>query len=204
MNDNIIQILEDLLKDISDLEKLEPNKRKKQVSKQIPKLISILFKNLKDVKKCDFILKNIISMLECVKVFFHQMKLNYIKIEGKVPIKFTQLRIVIKYIYSLFKIKSFSTNILKEYIKKEDRRIFEFAKCYKTYQNSTDKLYHLLKKITEEKQKKKYKNLDLILEMDPCQIKNYSICFKQSRKMIDFIFEYFERERSSIDDKKNK
>ena len=149
MNDNIIQILEDLLKDISDLEKLEPNKRKKQVSKQIPKLISILFKNLKDVKKCDFILKNIISMLECVKVFFHQMKLNYIKIEGKVPIKFTQLRIVIKYIYSLFKIKSFSTNILKEYIKKEDRRIFEFAKCYKTYQNSTDKLYHLLKKITE-------------------------------------------------------
>ena len=200
-NVNISKVLEDLLKDISDMEKLEQIKRKKQVCKQVPKLISILFKNLEELKKYDFILKNIISMLECVKVFFHQMKLNYIKLEGKVPIKFSQLRIVIKYIYSLFKIKSYNTKILKEYIKKEDKRIFEFAKCYKTYQNCTDKLYHFLKKNIDEKYKKKYKNLDLILEMDPCQI-YYTSCFKQGRKLIDFIFEYFERERSSIDDKK--
>ena len=200
-NVNISKVLEGLLKDITDMEKLEQIKRRKHVCKQVPKLISILFKNLEELKKYDFILKNIISMLECVKVFFHQMKLNYIKLEGKVPIKFSQLRIVIKYIYSLFKIKSYNTKILKEYIKKEDKRIFEFAKCYKTYQNCTDKLYHFLKKNIEEKHKKKYKSLDLILEMDPCQI-YYSICFKQGRKLIDFIFEYFERERSSIDDKK--
>ena len=126
------------------------------------------------------------------------MKLNYIEKEGKVPIRFSQLKTVIKYIYSLFKIKSFTTKILKEFIKRdENKKIINFTKCYKTYQNSSDKLFYLLKKICDDKQFKKYDNLNLYLEMDPCKIKHYSELFKQGRKMIDFIFDYIDRSNSN-------
>ena len=33
--------------------------------------------------------------------------------------------------------------------------------------------------------------------MDPLKIKHYGECYKQGRKMIDFIFEYFERSNSN-------
>ena len=197
-NNRILKTLGDILNSISDLEKLEINKRRKSSCKQIPKLISILFKNLEEEKKSDFLLRHVISILDSIKFFFHEMKLNYIEKEGKVPIRFSQLKTVIKYIYSIFKIKSFNTKMLKEFIKRdENKKIINFTKCYKTYQNSSDKLFYLLKKICDDKQFKKYDNLNLYLEMDPCKIKHYSELFKLGRKMIDFIFDYIERSNSS-------
>ena len=197
-NNKILKNLEYILNTISDLEKLEINKRRKSSCKQIPKLISILFKSLEEEKKNDFLLKNVISILDSIKFFFHEMKLNYLEKEGKVPIRFSQLKTVIKYIYSLFKIKSFTTKILKEFIKRdENKKIINFTKCYKTYQNSSEKLFNLLKKICDDKQFKKYDNLNLYLEMDPCKIKHYSELFKQGRKMIDFIFDYIDRTNSN-------
>ena len=197
-NNRISKTLEDILNSISDLEKLEINKRRKSSCKQIPKLISILFKSLEEEKKSDFLIRNVISILDSVKCFFHEMKINYYEKEKNVPIRFSQLKTVIKYIYSLFKIKSFNTKTLKEYIKRDDnKKIINFTKCYKTYQNSSDKLFNLLKKISDDKQFKKYDNLTLYLEMDPCKIKHYSELFKQGRKMIDFIFDYIDRSNSN-------
>ena len=144
------------------------------------------------------ILRNVISILDSVKLFFHQMKLNYLEKDGKVPINFTQLKTVIKYIYTLFKIKDYNSKSLKDYMKNEDnKKLLNFVQVYKSYQNSTEKLFHILKKISEDKQLKKYDNLNLYLEMDPLKIKHYGNCFKQGRKMIDFIFEYFERSNSN-------
>ena len=197
-NMKISKVIDEILNNISSMEKLETNKRRKNSFKQVPKLISILFKSLEEVKRNEIILKNVIEILDSVKLFFHQMKLNYLKKDEKIPINFTQLKTVIKYIYTLFQIKVYNSKCLKGYMKNEDnKKLLKFVQVYKSYQNSTEKLFHILKKISEDKQLKKYDNLNLYLEMDPLKIKHYGECYKQGRKMIDFIFEYFERSNSN-------
>ena len=202
-NSLISKTIEDSLNHISVLENLEITKRRKSVCKEIPKLISTLFKNFEEEKRRDVILNNVNSLLESITAYFHEMKLIYLKKEGKVPPKFLQLKTIIKYIYSLFKLKSFSTKYLKDYIKnKAYPKINNFTKYYKIYQNSTEKLLHFLKKINEEhKAIKKYNNLNFYLEMNPLMIK-YSKCYKQGRKMIDFFFDYFEYNSNSSEKKK--
>ncbi len=197
-NMKISKVIDEILNNISSIEKLEMNKRRKNSMKQVPKLISNLFKSLEEVKRNDMILKNVISILDSVKLFFHQMKMNYLGKDGKVPINFIRLKTVIKYIYTLFKIKEYNSKCLKDCMKNEDnKKLLNFVQVYKSYQNSTAKLFHILKKISEDKQLKKYDNLNLYLEMDPLKIKHYGECYKQGRKMIDFIFEYFERSNSN-------
>ena len=204
-NSLICKTIEDSLNHISELENLDIiTKRRKSVCKQMPKLISTLFRNFEEEKRRDVILNNVNSLLESITFYFHEMKIIYLKKERKVPPKFLQLKTIIKYIYSLFKLKSFSTKYLKDYIKnKSFLKINNFTKYYKTYQNSTEKLLHFLKKINEEhKAIKKYNNLIFYLEMNPLMIK-YSKCYKQGRKMIDFFFDYFEY-NSNSSEKKNK
>ena len=202
-NSLISKTIEDSLNHISELENLEISKRRKSICKEIPKLISTLFKNFEEEKRRDVILNNVNSLLESITVYFHEMKLIYLKKEGKVPPKFLQLKTIIKYIYSLFKMKSFSTKYLKDYIKNNAfSKINNFTKYYKIYQNSTDKLLHFLKKINEDhKAIKKYNNLNFYLEMNPLMIK-YSKCYKQGRKMIDFFFDYFDYNSNSSEKKK--
>ena len=110
-NMKISKVIDEILNNISSMEKLETNKRRKNSFKQVPKLISILFKSLEEVKRNEIILKNVIEILDSVKLFFHQMKLNYLKKDEKIPINFTQLKTVIKYIYTLFQIKVYNSKL---------------------------------------------------------------------------------------------
>ena len=73
------------------------------------------------------------------------------------------------------------------------KRLVKFAKLYKSYINSIDKLKMFLSKkgeTTEDRKRKKIiESLIIYFETEPNAIK-YGKCFKVSKKVIDLIIEY--------------
>ena len=88
-----------------------------------------------------------------IKILFPNLKVTLVDSLNK-RIEF--LKTVIKYIYTLFKIKEYNSKCLKDCMKNEDnKKLLNFVQVYKSYQNSTAKLFHILKKIRHKLKCKK-------------------------------------------------
>lgn len=193
-----------VLKEFNEIQKLlqitsetstDKSKRAHQITERCIKIIGILCNIFEDEKKRDLYLNEINQILEVVGTFYHKVKTDF---TNSIPTWFKMYKKTLKFVYSLFSIKTYSQSQLKEIIhmtsnETKMKNLIKFTKVYKSYMNSVEKLKeYFTKKIggTEDKKRKKIlESLVLYMETDPNAIK-YGKCFKVSKKVIDLIIEY--------------
>lgn len=190
-----------ILKEFNEIQKLliisseiQKDKRIHIVTERCIKIISILCNIFEDDKKKELYVNDVIQVLDVVGTFYHKAKGDFTTI----PYWFKMFKLAHKYVYSLFTLKSLSQSQIKEMIKmtpseNKMKRLVKFAKLYKSYINSIEKLKLFLNKkgeTTEDRKRKKIiESLIIYFETEPNAIK-YGKCFKVSKKVIDFIIEY--------------
>ena len=190
-----------ILKEFNEIQKLlvissdiQKDKRIHIVTGRCIKIISILCNIFEDDKKKELYVNDVIQVLDVVGTFYHKAKGDFTTI----PYWFKMYKLAHKYVYSLFSLKSLSQSQIKEMIKMSPsenkmKRLVKFAKLYKSYINSIDKLKMFLSKkgeTTEDRKRKKIiESLIIYFETEPNAIK-YGKCFKVSKKVIDLIIEY--------------
>ena len=190
-----------ILKEFNEIQKLlvissdiQKDKRIHIVTGRCIKIIAILCNIFEDDKKKELYVNDVIQVLDVVGTFYHKAKGDFTTI----PYWFKMFKLAHKYVYSLFSLKSLSQSQIKEMIKMSPsenkmKRLVKFAKLYKSYINSIDKLKMFLNKkgeATEDKKRKKIiERLIIYFETEPNAIK-YGKCFKVSKKVIDLIIEY--------------
>ena len=190
-----------ILKEFNEIQKLilistemQKDKRIRIVTERCIKIISILCNIFEDDKKKEFYVNDVIQVLDVVGTFYHKAKVDF----ASIPFWFKMFKLAHKYVYSLFSLRTMSHSQLKEMIKMETsenkmKRLVNFAKVYKSYINSIDRLKMFLSKKGETTEDRKRKttleNLIIYLETEPNAIK-YGKCFKVSKRVIDLIIEY--------------
>lgn len=193
-----------VLKEFNEIQKLlqitsetstDKSKRVHQITEKCIKIIGILCNIFEDEKKRELYLNEINQVLEVVGTFYHRVKIDF---TNSIPTWFKMYKKTLKFVYSLFSIKKYSQNQLKEILhmtsnETKMKNLIKFTKVYKSYMNSVEKLKeYFTKKIggTEDKKRKKIlESLVLYMETEPNAIK-YGKCFKVSKKVIDLIIEY--------------
>lgn len=108
---------DDINKILTQLNTSDPSKRVKHITEKSMKILSILFDLLENEKKRESYLYDILQIIDVIQTFQHKTKINY---GQKIPQWFKLIKLCFKYISSLFRIKSYSMNQIKELINQND------------------------------------------------------------------------------------
>ena len=170
-------------------------KRIKQITEKSFLVLQNVYSIFEDDKKRENYLNEINQVLDVMKVFLQKTKANFLASNTNQPSWFKIFKLVHKYINSLFNLKVYNKTKIKSVIcfPQQDNKMKNlvlFAKTYKSFMNSTQKLKEIIDKDDGERKRKKSADYLIgFLETEPNSIK-YDECFSVSKKIIEFIFEY--------------
>lgn len=170
----------------------DANQRVRQCVMKTMKILYTIFTIVESSTKPLSFLSDILCLLDIIYAFHHNTKLLYKK-EKINSVPFNIMKISFKYISSLIKVKLYDKTYLKEIIGKNDMNILiKFAKIYKSYVSSMQRMLNAFEKNKE----KKYEMMSVYLEMNPTVIK-FQRCFKIAKKVIEFAFDSVSRNKKN-------
>ena len=170
----------------------DANQRVRQCVMKTMKILHTIFTLIESSTKPLSFLSDVLCLLDIIYAFHHNTKILYKK-ENKTSVAFNIMKISFKYISSLIKVKLYDKTYLKEIIGKNDMNILiKFAKIYKSYVSSMQRMLNAFEKNKE----KKYEMMSVYLEMNPTVIK-FQRCFKIAKKVIEFAFDSVSRNKKN-------
>ena len=163
----------------------------KKLSENYFIIIQNIFYIFKNEKNPEIFLREINEIISILLNLIYKIKDKYINYNLDLPEWFILFKLISKYIYSIFGMKYYSSQQLKEILHNEnikEKSLYKMVKIYKTYMNSTNKLIQLIKNLKINDSKIKQKFIEFF-SLQP-QIISYYNCFSIIQKLIHIIFEY--------------
>ena len=163
----------------------------KKLSENYFIIIQNIFYIFKNEKNLEIFLREINEIISILLNLIYKIKDKYINYNLDLPEWFILFKLISKYIYSIFGMKYYSSQQLKEILHNEnikEKSLYKMVKIYKTYMNSTNKLIQLIKNLKINDSKIKQKFIEFF-SLQP-QIISYYNCFSIIQKLIHIIFEY--------------
>ena len=199
LNEHNLKYLNEINKYINLKENLSENffekeKYIKKLSENFFLIIENIFYIFKNEKNPELYLREINEIISILLNMIYKIKDKYINYNLDLPEWFILFKLISKYIYSIFGMKYYSSEQLKEILHNENiklKSLYKMGKIYKTYMNSTNKLIQLIKnlKINEHQFSQIKQKLIEFFTLQP-QIITYHNCFSIIQKLIHIIFEY--------------
>ena len=196
-------------------------RRKKRTFLNIIKILQILFSNLGG-NKCEYYLKEICQILECVYNFFKNVK----KYDNNINSNqfFYKRKLAFKYVFSQIELKSYNIDSLNELISKKNNNdnnnnnnsdnIKKFIKTYKRYIRTSKLLFKDIKNIRENINsspkinattnfEKKYESCPANIQMSP-HLMTYKGLFNHSSIVLSFYSDYneYQKEMKNLEEPK--
>ena len=196
-------------------------RRKKRTFLNIIKILQILFSNLGG-NKCEYYLKEICQILECVYNFFKNVK----KYDNNINSNqfFYKRKLAFKYVFSQIELKSYNIDSLNELISKKNNNdnnnnnnsdnIKKFIKTYKRYIRTSKLLFKDIKNIRENINsspkinattnfEKKYESCPANIQMSP-HLMTYKGLFNHSSIVLSFYSDYneYQKELKNLEEPK--
>jgi hypothetical protein len=163
----------------------------KKLSENYFIIIQNIFYIFKNEKNPEIFLREINEIISILLNLIYKIKDKYINYNLDLPEWFILFKLISKYIYSIFGMKYYSSQQLKEILYNEnikEKSLYKMGKINKTYMNSTNKLIQLIKNLKINDSKIKQKFIEFF-SLQP-QIISYYNSFSIIRKLIHIIFEY--------------
>ena len=161
----------------------------KKLSENYFIIIHNIFYIFKNEKNLEIFLREINEIISILLNLIYKIKDKYINYNLDLPEWFILFKLISKYIYSIFGMKYYSSQQLKEILHNEnikEKSLYKMVKIYKTYMNSTNKLIQLIKNLKINDSKIKQKFIEFF-SLQP-QIISYYNSFSIIRKLIHIIF----------------